>query len=315
MNESGYFDRRGDRADASETGRGQSSAEVAVLGLGHMGYAIAVQLVRRGVRVRCWTRSGRPADATSELDVKRNAADAIQGADTVLLSLTDAASIEKVLFESKLAALLLPNTIVVDMGTTGPVAARAHSQILADQGVVYLDAPVSGGVLGAERGDLTIFVGGHPATFERAAPLLSHLGRPHHVGPVGAGQTVKLVNQIIVAVTIGAVAEGLRFAEWNGLDTAKVARALQGGFADSAVLRQHGQRMVNRDFTPGGPCRLHLKDLHLVRDIMGGDTTWLRHMSASLDGFEQLVETGHSEADHSAYFELYPEHPMRKANK
>jgi 2-hydroxy-3-oxopropionate reductase len=308
VNESGYFD-RGDSADAADARRANSTADVAVLGLGHMGYAIAVQLVRRGVRVRCWTRSDRPA-ATSELDVKRNPADAIQGADIVLLSLTDAAAIEKVLFESKLVALLLPNTIVVDLGTTGPIAARAHEQMLAERGISYLDAPVSGGVLGAERGDLTLFVGGDPSTFARAAPLLSHLGRPHHVGPVGAGQTVKLVNQIIVAVTIGAVAEGLRFAEWNGLDPAKVTHALQGGFADSAVLRQHGQRMVNRDFTPGGPCRLQLKDLHLIRDMMGGDIARLRHLSASLDGFEQLVETGYREADHSAYFELYAEHSM-----
>lgn len=315
MSESGYFERRGERADASDAGPPQSTADVAVLGLGCMGSAIAVQLIRRGVRVSCWTRSGRPAGTTSELDIKDNAADAVRRAGTVLLTLTDSAVIEKVLFESKLANLLLPDTIVVDMGTTGPVAARAHEQILAQLGVSYLDAPVSGGVLGAERGDLTIFVGGDSATFARAAPLLSQLGRPHHVGPVGAGQTVKLANQIIVAVTIGAVAEGLRFAEWNGLDTVKVTQALQGGFADSVVLRQHGPRMVNRDFTPRGPCRLHLKDLHLVRDVMSGDMDWLRHMSTSLAGFEQLVETGYSEADHSAYFELYAEHPMREANK
>jgi 2-hydroxy-3-oxopropionate reductase len=191
------------------------------------------------------------------------------------------------------------------MGTTGPKAAREHARLLAKRGIDYLDAPVSGGVGGAEAGNLTIFVGGDVAPYERALPLLTSVGRPRRLGASGAGQAAKLVNQIIVAVNIAALAEALRVGERQGLSSTDLIEALQGGFADSTVLRQHGPRMAQRNYEPGGPCRMHLKDLRLVQELLEGDFPLLAHTSRSLQGFEQLVASGYADADHSAYFELY----------
>jgi 2-hydroxy-3-oxopropionate reductase len=125
------------------------------------------------------------------------------------------------------------------------------------------------------------------------------------LGASGAGQAAKLVNQIIVAVNIAALAEALRVGERQGLSSTDLIEALQGGFADSTVLRQHGPRMAQRNYEPGGPCRMHLKDLRLVQELLEGDFPLLAHTSRSLQGFEQLVASGYADADHSAYFELY----------
>src|SRR5690606_8366833 len=138
---------------------------------------------------------------------------------------------------------------------------RSAAAVLAASGVRYVDAPVSGGTVGAEQGTLTIMVGADPDTFQLARPFLERLGRPHRVGPTGAGQIAKLVNQVIVAVTIGAVAEGLFLAERAGLDAVQLLSILQGGFADSRILREHGQRIVQRSFEPGAANRVFLKDL------------------------------------------------------
>jgi 2-hydroxy-3-oxopropionate reductase len=288
-----------------------NTGQVALLGLGRMGRAFAIRLAREDLSLKAWTRSQPPRETVPGLEITNDIGDAVRDADIVITILTDAAAVSSVLFSSHFIASVQPNTIVIDMGTSGPLAAREHCRLLARHGIDYLDAPVSGGVGAAASAQLTIFVGGDVAVFNRARPLLERLGKPRLLGPVGAGQTAKLANQIIVAVNIAAVAEALRFAERFGLQASELVEALEGGFADSTVLRQHGARMVRRNFEAGGACRLHLKDLRLIEELLEGDVGLLRHTSASLEGFEKLVATGFSEADHSSYFQLY-ENALRR---
>jgi 3-hydroxyisobutyrate dehydrogenase-like beta-hydroxyacid dehydrogenase len=159
------------------------------------------------------------------------------------------------------AQALRPGTLVIDMSSILPEQAQAHAQQLAALGVAALDAPVSGGTLGAEAGTLAIMAGGEPQDFERAKAVLQVLGRPVHVGPAGSGQLCKLANQMIVGITIGAVAEALLLAERGGADPVKVREALRGGFAESRILEVHGQRMVEGDFAKRGSLAIQLKDL------------------------------------------------------
>jgi 3-hydroxyisobutyrate dehydrogenase-like beta-hydroxyacid dehydrogenase len=167
----------------------------------------------------------------------------------------------EVLFDLGTAPAMAAGTLVIDMSSIRPSEARDHAARLGERGVAHLDAPVSGGTVGAEQGTLAIMAGGRLQDYQRALPLFSALGRPTHVGPHGAGQMAKLANQMIVGITIGAVAEALLFAAKGGADMAKVREAIQGGFADSRILQLHGQRMVERDFTPHGRLSVQLKDM------------------------------------------------------
>jgi 2-hydroxy-3-oxopropionate reductase len=279
---------------------------VAVLGLGRMGRPIADNLVMAGFTVRGWNRSALPAGAMAPgVTVTTQASAAVDGADIVLLLLSDRDAIDELLFDHGLVRAIDRGAIVIDMGTSGPEAARSHSAQLQGHGIDYLDAPVSGGVRGAETGSLTILVGGALELFARAMPVLGALGTPHHLGPIGTGQTAKLANQIIVACSIAAVAEGMRFAQAQGLDGAMLVDALAGGFADSPILRQHGRRMAVGDYNPGGAARLHLKDLRLAAELDGAVFAGLTNTAEALARFERLVRDGHAEADHAAYYLTY----------
>lgn len=282
-----------------------NTARVTLLGLGQMGRMMAPRLVKAGYRVRAWTRSDRSGEDIEGCTLERDAGAAVAEADIVLLVLTDAAAIEAVLFRSDVLSRIRRGTVVIDMGTTGPRAAKEHAERLAQQGIRYLDCPVSGGVVGAKNGTLAIFVGGDAQTLQLVRPVLSQLGVPHHVGGAGSGQTLKLANQIIVGVTIAAVCEGIAFAQRQGLDAPQVVKCLQGGFADSTVLRQHGARIAAGDFSAGGACRLHLKDLNLVKEMLPSQSHWLRHTALCNLDFESLVRDGFGDADHSAYFRTY----------
>ncbi|MDP1789289.1 MAG: NAD(P)-dependent oxidoreductase, partial [Methylibium sp.] len=169
--------------------------------------------------------------------------------------------VEDLLFAHGVADALPRGSLLVDMSSIRPAQARAHAAALAERGVAHLDAPVSGGTVGAEAGTLAIMAGGDAADFERARPAFAPLGRATHVGPHGAGQLAKLANQMIVGITIGAVAEALLLAERCGADPAKVRDALRGGFADSRILEVHGQRMVERDFAKRAAITVQIKDL------------------------------------------------------
>jgi len=287
-----------------ETNPSPSNATVAVLGIGLMGAPMARRLCEAGHRVHVWNRTPAKAQALQSHGATAFATpgDAVRDASTVITMLQDGPAVEDVLFRQGTVQALRPGTLVVDMSSIQPRQARDHAARLAALRVDCLDAPVSGGTVGAEAGTLAIMVGGRAPDFERVCPLLQVLGRPTHVGPMGSGQLAKLANQMIVGITIGAVAEALLFAARGGADMAKVREAIAGGFADSRILQVHGQRMVERDFAKRAAVTVQLKDL---RNAMAtaeetGFEAPITELFAQL--FEQATEHGLGNLDHSGLF-------------
>lgn len=235
---------------------------IAFLGIGLMGAPMARNVLAAGYRLTAWNRTRAKAEALNGADVADNPAEAVRDADIVICMLENGAIVDRVLFGPDGAATALrPGTLLIDMSSILPSEARSTRERLAVQGAEYLDAPVSGGTVGAEAATLAIMCGGSEDAFARASDLLATMGRATLVGPAGSGQLAKLANQLIVGVTIGAVAEAVALSERYGADPAKVREALTGGFADSRVLNVHGARMVARDFETRGRTVTHLKDL------------------------------------------------------
>lgn len=237
--------------------------KIAVLGTGMMGLPMARRLARAGHEVHAWNRTRAKAEplAADGATVHDSAADAVRGVDFAVSLLENGAIVGDVLFNLGVAEAMPRGSLFIDMASIQPREAREHAARLQALGVQHLDAPVSGGTLGAEAGTLAIMAGGDETDFARALPVFAALGRAARVGPHGAGQLAKLANQMIVGITIGAVAEALLLAERGGADPAKVREAISGGFADSRILQVHGERMVQRDFAPRGRMTVQLKDM------------------------------------------------------
>jgi 2-hydroxy-3-oxopropionate reductase len=280
---------------------------IAFLGTGLMGSRMAPRLAAAGYELTVWNRSrakGEPLAAVGAR-VAGSAAQAALGAGVAITMLADEPAVHTVLFESGVTEALELDSLVIDMSSIPPARAREHARLLAERGIGHVDAPVSGGTIGAAEGTLAIMAGGSREAFERARPLLETMGRPTYVGPAGSGQLAKCVNQLVVAVTIGAVAEGLLLAEEGGANPAAVREAILGGFAESRILREHGLRMIERNFVPGGYSRLQLKDLNTILDVASEASVELPFLSLARDLFADLVEHGEGELDHSAlYLEL-----------
>jgi 3-hydroxyisobutyrate dehydrogenase-like beta-hydroxyacid dehydrogenase len=244
------------------------SVRVGVVGLGIMGSGMADNLLAKGHEVgvynRTATRTQRFVDAGAT--AHPSAAELAAASDVVLVCVSDTPDVEAVLFgDLGVAAGIRTGSLVIDASTISPEATRAFAARLAEQGVAFVDAPVSGGSEGAAKGILSIMVGGAAEDVERARPVLESIGRTiTHVGPVGAGQTCKLVNQILVVVNMLAVSEALLLAEAGGLDLAKTIAAVEGGAAGSWMLSNRGPQVVRRDWRPGFTIDLQQKDLRLV---------------------------------------------------
>lgn len=277
---------------------------IAVLGIGMMGFPMARRLREAGHRVSAWNRSRAKAERLLPFgaQVFDRPADAVAQADIVVCLLEDGRVVEEVLFGQGTTDGLRPGSLVIDMSSIQPRQARDHAARLAALGVHHLDAPVSGGTVGAEAGSLAIMAGGKPADFERALPVFATLGRATHVGPHGSGQLAKLANQMIVGITIGAVAEALLLCEKGGADMGKVKQAISGGFADSRILQVHGQRMVERDFAKRAAVTVQLKDMRnalTTASEIGFDAP-ITGLFEQL--FAQAAEHGLADLDHSALF-------------
>jgi len=278
--------------------------KVTVLGIGFMGFPMARRLCEAGHSVHVWNRSRDKAERVAPFGarVHEHVSDAVADADIVVSMLENGAVVGDVLFQQGAAAAMKPGTLFVDMASIKPREARDHAARLGAMGLDHLDAPVSGGTVGAEQGKLVIMVGGKPADFERAKPVFDVFGRATHVGPHGAGQLAKLANQMIVGITIGSVAEALLLCERGGADMAKVKDAITGGFADSRILQVHGQRMVERDFAPRARMSVQLKDM---RNALS--TAQEIGFEAPITAlFEKLyadgIEHGLTDLDHSGLF-------------
>ncbi|SAK72567.1 2-hydroxy-3-oxopropionate reductase [Caballeronia ptereochthonis] len=237
------------------------------VGLGIMGNPMAANLLKNGVQLAAYTRSGVPAELTQAGATACDSAAAVtEKAEVIFLMVPDTPDVEKVLFgENGVASTLKAGQIVVDMSSISPIATREFAAKVREKGADYLDAPVSGGEVGAKAGSLTIMVGGTQATFDKVKPLFEMMGKNISlIGEVGAGQVCKVANQVIVAATIEAVGEALLLASKAGVDAEKVRTALMGGFASSRILEVHGERMTKRTFNPGFRIELHQKDLNLA---------------------------------------------------
>src|SRR6186713_111603 len=242
-------------------------SDVGFIGLGTMGAPMAGHLQAGGHRLFVYTRSQAPDSVTAGgAVVCANGRDVARQAAIVFLMVPDTPDVEKVLFgDDGVAEGLTPGKIVVDMSSISPIETKAFAKRVNALGCEYLDAPVSGGEVGAKAASLTIMVGGNEATFEQVKPVFDKMGKNVTlVGANGDGQTTKVANQIIVALTIEAVGEALLFASKAGADPALVRQALMGGFASSRILEVHGERMIKRNFEPGFRIELHQKDLNLA---------------------------------------------------
>ncbi|HEU4384589.1 MAG TPA: 2-hydroxy-3-oxopropionate reductase [Anaeromyxobacteraceae bacterium] len=277
--------------------------DVGFIGLGIMGRPMAGHLVKGGHALHLFSRSGVPKDL---LDAGgracQSAKEVAERSEVVITMLPDTPDVQKVLFGPLgVAEALEPGKLVVDMSSVSPIETKRFAERVKALGCEYLDAPVSGGEVGARNAALTIMVGGSEAAFERVRPLFDLMGKNvTRVGQSGDGQTCKVANQIVVALTIEAVAEALLFASKAGADPGKVRQALLGGFASSRVLEVHGQRMLQRSFEPGFRIELHQKDLGLALSGARALGIALPNTATAQELFNACVAAGGARWDHSA---------------
>jgi 2-hydroxy-3-oxopropionate reductase len=283
--------------------------KIGFIGLGNMGWPMAGHLHDAGADLTVWNRSEAPTRRAAERGMAVAADPAAvaeaAGDGIICLNLTHTAVVADLV--DRLVPGLAPGATVIDFGTTGYEETLAFAALVAAHGASWIDAPVSGGEVGAKAGNLTIMAGGDEAIFQKVLPVLKIVGgKVTHMGRQGAGQVTKLANQLIVAQTIDAVAQALRMAELAGVDAGLVREALRGGFAESRILELHGDRMVRRDFTPGGRSELQLKDVRLMSELaarVGLQSSTLENSRALWEHFVHGL--GHGDLDHSGLFKLY----------
>lgn len=283
------------------TESGKQARTIAFIGTGLMGGPMARNLLKAGFTVRVWNRSVEKARALVEHGavLAASPADAAKGADIVITMLSDGNAVGNVLFDMGVAEALEKGAIAIDSSSIAPPIARNHSQKLKALGIAHVDAPVSGGVPGATAGTLAIMAGGDEATVTSLGDVFSAMGRLTYVGPSGAGQLCKLANQQIVAITIGAVAEAMMLVEAGGASREGFRNAIRGGFAESRILELHGERMVNRNFVPGGPSKFQLKDLNGVLATAKDLDLALPLTEEVTRAFDAFVGDGGADIDHS----------------
>ena len=287
--------------------------KIGFIGTGLMGFPMAKNLLDKSLDLNVFSRTIEKAKPLEKIGAKisNSLSEAVKDADIVITMLTDDDAVEKVLSDQDFQENLKKGSTVVDMSSIKPKIAIKYGNSLKDKGVNFLDAPVSGGTIGAEQATLAIMVGGDQKVFDQIKDVLKVMGNPTLVGPIGSGQVSKLANQIIVGVTIGAVAEAITLCEKAGVDGNKFIKALAGGFADGKILQNHGKRMIDKDFSPKGKVSTHLKDMNNILECAGDFNTKLPISNLIKDMFKSLVENGNDNDDHSA---LYKEIERRNKN-
>tara|TARA_B110000037_G_scaffold15948_1_gene16621 strand:- start:524 stop:1393 length:870 start_codon:yes stop_codon:yes gene_type:complete len=285
---------------------------IAFIGTGLMGFPMAKNLLKSGYKLKAFNRSQDKAERLKEFgaEVSTTIKDAVINSDIIITMLTDDDAVEKVMGDEEFIKNIKTHATVIDMSSINPILSKKYATILKEKNIHYLDAPVSGGTIGAEEASLAIMVGGEEKTFNKCFDLLKIFGNPTLVGPVSSGQISKLANQIIVGVTIGAVAEAVTLCEKSGTNPSKMIEALSGGWADSKILQTHGKRMINKDFSPKGKTTTQLKDMTNI--INAGKAVNLHLPISSLikEMYKNLVEDGQGNTDHSSLY-----HVIEKLNK
>ena len=277
---------------------------IGFIGIGLMGFPMAQNLLKSGYNLKAYNRSQDKADRLKEFgaEISTSIKDVVTNSDIVITMLTDDASVEKVMSSEEFIPNIKENATVIDMSSVNPVITKKYAEILEEKNINYLDAPVSGGTIGAEEASLAIMVGGDEKIFQECYDLLKILGNPTLVGPVTSGQISKLANQIIVGVTIGAVAEAITLCEKSGTNPSKMIEALSGGWADSKILQTHGKRMIDKDFSPKGKTTTQLKDMTNIINAGKAVETHLPISSLIKDMYKDLVADGHGNTDHSSLY-------------
>ena len=286
-----------------------SGRTIGFIGLGLMGKPMCRNLMRAGANMVVTNRSEAP-----RLELAQEGAIAVETpamvaarVDALVMIVADTPAVESVLTgKDGVLGALKPGTLVIDMGTTAVPSTRSFAGLVGEKGCFYVDAPVSGGTIGAESGNLTIMAGGSEEAFEEALPILQVLGeRITHVGASGAGQVAKAANQVIVGLNIGAAAEALALAKAAGVDPGRVREALKGGFADSRILEVHGQRMVDNVFVPGARCTTQRKDMHQALELAASLGLEMPATALSRELYDRVIEAGGADLDHAGLFTLY----------
>ena len=285
---------------------------IGFIGIGLMGFPMTKNLLKSGYNLKAYNRSQDKADRLKEFgaEISTSIKDVVTNSDVVITMLTDDAAVEKVMGSDEFISNIKEGATVIDMSSVNPVITKKYAEILKEKNINYLDAPVSGGTIGAEEASLAIMVGGDEKTFKQCYDLLKILGNPTLVGPVTSGQISKLANQIIVGVTIGAVAEAVTLCEKSGTNPSKMIEALSGGWADSKILQTHGKRMIDKDFTPKGKTTTQLKDMTNIVDAGKAVETHLPISSLIKEMYKDLVADGHGNTDHSSLYNA-----IKKINK
>ena len=278
--------------------------KICFIGTGLMGFPMAKNLLKKDLSIKIFSRTLAKAKPLEEFGgiITKSISEAVKDTDIIFTMLSDDDAVEKVLGSQELLNNLKPSSTVIDMSSIKPKIAIKYGELLNKKNVSFLDAPVSGGTIGAEEGSLAIMVGGDQKIFDNVFDILKIMGNPTLVGPIGSGQVSKLANQIIVGITIGAVAEAITLCEKAGVDANKFIKALSGGFADGKILQNHGKRMIDKDFSPKGKVSTHLKDMNNIIECASGFNTQLPISNLIQSMFKSLVDQGNANDDHSALY-------------
>jgi len=269
-----------------------------------MGLPMAKNLLKAGYELKAFNRTESKAEPLREFGgkISKSIEEVVSDNDVVITMLTDDSSVDAVMNSQEFLDNLKVDATVIDMSSVKPTTAISHGNNLKSKKINYLDSPVSGGTIGAEEASLAIMVGGEQKVFDDVSDVLKAMGNPTLVGPLSSGQVSKLANQIIVGLTIGAVAEAVTLCEKAGANPNKMIKALSGGWADSKILQTHGKRMIEKDFTPKGRTSVHLKDMNNILECANSYNTHLPISNLVKEMYKSLVENGHGETDHSSLY-------------
>ena len=278
--------------------------KVGFIGTGLMGFPMAKNLLNLRINLKVFNRSIYKAEPLKEFGahISNTLIDVVKDNDFIITMLTDDTAVEAIMSHSDFLENLKSGSTVIDMSSIKPTTATKYGNILQSKSICYLDAPVSGGTIGAQEGSLAIMVGGEQRVFDNSKSILKAMGKPTLVGPIGSGQISKLANQIVVGVTIGAVAEAITLCEKAGADPVKLIKALSGGWADSKILQTHGKRMIDKDFSPKGKTSTHLKDMNNILECANSYNTHLPISNLVKEMYKTLVDNGYGNTDHSSLY-------------